>query len=659
MISIDKLTVRFGGIALFAEISLLINPKYRVGLVGKNGAGKTTLLKVLNGNIRPDEGQVTIPQGITIGYLPQEMKLIDDSNLLTETAKAFGAINQLEEELNDLNQALAKREDYESDEYLELCNKVAELSDRLHIMDSGKRQEKMEQTLKGLGFSPADFNKPTSTFSGGWRMRIELAKILLQSPNVLLLDEPTNHLDIESIQWLEDFLKNYNGAVVLISHDRTFLDTITNRTVEISLGKLYDFSMPYSKYVEERKIQREMQMATYKNQQKRIEETKEFIERFRYKATKAVQVQSRIKQLEKMDVVEIEEEDTAKINIRFPDAPRSGREVYKTKELVKQYGEKMVLYHIDLVIERGEKIAFVGKNGEGKSTLSKIITNETENTSGESILGHNVKIGYFAQNQDERMDGDDTVFDTIDKVAVGDIRTKIRDILGAFLFSGEDVDKKVKVLSGGEKSRLAMAKLMLEPYNFLVLDEPTNHLDIRSKDILKQALQFYNGTMVIVSHDRDFLQGLTDKVYEFKNHKIREYIGDIKEFLEKKKMENLSELEKQQSAKTKAPSNSGDKKKATAKDGTFREKKELEREIKKTSQTIEKTETDIENTEAEIAQLENIMADPEKLSQEKNPDHIYEKYNKQKKHLEELLVNWENKSEHLHALQAQKNKLEQ
>ncbi|NBC83882.1 MAG: ATP-binding cassette domain-containing protein [Bacteroidetes bacterium] len=650
MISIDKLTIRFGGVPLFSEISLLINPKDRIGLVGKNGAGKTTLLKVLYGLQKSDEGQVTQPEGITLGYLPQEMKLRDEHNLYDEASKAFDEVIHLENEIANLNQQITERTDYESEEYLALCDRLAEKSDHLHIVDGGKRSEKIEQTLKGLGFQQNDFNKPTSTFSGGWRMRIELAKVLLRHPNVLLLDEPTNHLDIESIQWLEDFLKNYPGAVVLISHDRAFLDAITNRTVEISLGKIYDFNVPYSKYVEERKIQRENQLATYKNQQKKIEDTREFIDRFRYKATKAVQVQSRIKQLEKMDVVEVEEEDKASINIRFPDAPRSGREVYKAKNLTKKYGDKLVLDAIDFVIERGEKIAFVGKNGEGKSTLSKIITGETEHTGGESIPGHNVNLGYFAQNQDERLNENNTVFETIDKIAVGDVRTRIRDILGAFLFSGEDVDKKVKVLSGGEKSRLAMASLMLEPYNFLVLDEPTNHLDMRSKDILKQALQNYNGSLIIVSHDRDFLQGLTSKVYEFKNHKIHENIGDIKNFLERKKLEHLKDLEK-------AQHKSGKKQVAEAKQPSnldYEERRALERDIRKAANKVRETEEKIENTEKSIQEYEAIMARPEKLNALEDQDKFYQQYNAKKKELEEFYNSWEKYTEILNELEIKK-----
>ena len=512
MISIDNINLRFGGFELFKKISFLVNTKDRIGLIGKNGAGKTTLLKILTGKENPTQGTVGIPKDTTIGYLPQQMIINDTRTLKEETALAFEELIFIEKKIARLNLKIAESKDYHSDEYLNYLDTITELNERYNLLGGENYEAELEKTLIGLGFERNDFTRPTSEFSGGWRMRVELAKLLLQKPDIFLLDEPTNHLDIESIQWLEDFLKNYNGAVVLVSHDKAFLNAVCNRTIEISLGKITDQKMNYSKFVLWKKEQREITLAAYRNQQKMIEDTEKFIERFRYKATKAVQVQSRIKQLEKLERIEIEEEDTSTLKLNFPPAPRSGKVVVSAKNIRKSYGTHLVLKDIDLTIENGEKVAFVGRNGEGKTTLSRIIMGELQHD-GELSLGHNVKIGYFAQNQAQLLNENLTVFETIDEIAVGDIRTKIRDILAAFLFKGEDIDKRVKVLSGGEKSRLAMIRLMLEPVNFLILDEPTNHLDIRSKEILKNALINFDGTIIVVSHDREFLNGLVNCIY--------------------------------------------------------------------------------------------------------------------------------------------------
>ncbi|NJM16370.1 MAG: ABC-F family ATP-binding cassette domain-containing protein [Bacteroidales bacterium] len=544
MVSLDNVTVRFSGVSLFENISVMFSQKEKAGLVGKNGAGKSTLLKLLAGIAQPSEGVVAKPSGFQIGYLPQEMNYADTTTVFKEAEKAFEQLMYLEKQMDSLTRELEERTDYESDGYMGIIDKLNQATEQFQLHDGSKKEAEIEKTLLGLGFLSNQFSRATNTFSGGWRMRIELAKVLLQKPNMLLLDEPTNHLDIESIQWLEQFLQQYEGIVILISHDRAFLDNITTRTVEIELGKLYDYKAPYSKYLGLRKERREQQLAAYRNQQKQITETEDFIERFRYKATKAVQVQSRIKQLDKIDRIQIEEEDNTTVNIRFPEAPRSGTIVVEAKELSKHYGDLTVLDKVDLIIERGEKIAFVGKNGEGKSTLAKIIVAETD-CNGLCKIGHNVNIGYYSQNQDELLRGEKTVLQTLDDIAVGDVRKRVRDILGAFLFSGEDVDKKVRVLSGGEKSRLAMARLMLQPYNLLVLDEPTNHLDIRSKDVLKQAIKDYNGTVIIISHDRQFLDGLADRIIEVRNKSLREHTGGIHHFIQKLQKEQNSLLKKE------------------------------------------------------------------------------------------------------------------
>ena len=547
MIAIQNLTVEFSAVPLFNNINYVINPRDRIALVGKNGAGKSTMLKIIAGLQNPTAGSVAVPSDTTIGYLPQQMKLADETTLVQEVRKAFSHIDAMQAHLDRMNQELAERTDYESEAYQRLIDSVTSLTDRLAIEQTENHEAEMEKTLLGLGFVRNDFARPTSEFSGGWRMRVELAKLLLQHPDVLLLDEPTNHLDIESIQWLEQFLKQKAKAVVLVSHDRAFIDNVTNRTIEISCGRIYDYAVNYSKFVELRRERIEQQTRAYQNQQKEIADTEAFIERFRYKATKAVQVQSRMKQLAKIERIEIDEVDTSHLNLRFPPAPRSGDYPVIADNVGKAYGDHQVFDHATFTISRGEKVAFVGKNGEGKSTLVKCIMGEIP-FSGHLKIGHNVKIGYFAQNQAQLLDESVSVFDTIDRVATGDIRLKIRDILGAFMFGGEASDKKVGVLSGGEKTRLAMIRLLLQPVNLLILDEPTNHLDMPSKDVLKQAIKDFDGTVIVVSHDREFLDGLVEKVYEFGGGKVRECLGGIYEFLEKKKLASLQELELSKSA---------------------------------------------------------------------------------------------------------------
>lgn len=543
MVLVDGLAVEFGGAALFSDISFAINPKDRIALMGKNGVGKSTLLKILAGVKEPTRGRVSMPKDFTIAYLPQHLMTEDNRTVFDETAQAFSHIHRLEEEIEHINNELTVRTDYESDEYMELIERVSALSEKFYGIEEINYDAAVEKTLLGLGFSRNDFGRLTSEFSGGWRMRIELAKILLQNPDLILLDEPTNHLDIDSVEWFEDFLVNSAKAVVVISHDRAFVDKITNRTIEVTMGRIYDYKATYSHYLELRKERRVQQQKQYDDQQKMIAETKEFIERFKGTYSKTLQVQSRVKMLEKLDLVEVDEVDTSALKLRFPPAPRSGSYPVSTASVSKRYDEKLIFDDVSFTIERGEKVAFIGRNGEGKSTLVKCIMDEID-FGGNLQLGHNVKIGYFAQNQASLLDGELTVFQTIDDIAVGDIRTKIRDILGAFMFGREDIDKKVKVLSGGERTRLAMIKLLLEPVNLLILDEPTNHLDMKTKDILKQALIDFDGTVIVVSHDRDFLDGLVSKVYEFGNQKVTEHLEDIYGFLAKKKMENLREIER-------------------------------------------------------------------------------------------------------------------
>ena len=645
MVSIDNVTVSFGGWDLFKDISLLINPRDRIGLVGKNGAGKTTLLKVIMGQQPPTSGVVTMSGDTTLGYLPQQMKVHDTTTLVEETAKAFEEVLQLEAEMERLTAEIALRDDYQSEEYGELVHRLSEATERHNLLGGESRDAQIERTLLGLGFKREDLNKPTSTFSGGWRMRIELAKLLLRKPSVFLLDEPTNHLDIESIQWLEGYLKDYPGAVLLISHDRDFLDNVTNRTVELLLGKVYDYKVPYSQYVVLRKERREAQVAAYNNQQRLIEKSEEFIEKFRYKPTKSNQVQSRIKQLEKLERIEIDEEDLSALNLKFPPAPRSGQIVAEVKEVGKSFGAKRVFSGADFTIEKGDRIALVGRNGEGKTTLARILIGELEPSEGSIKVGANVSIGYYAQNQDDLMDGEFTVYDTLDKVAVGDIRTRLRDILGAFLFRGEDVDKKVKVLSGGERSRLAMARMMLSPHNLLVLDEPTNHMDMRSKDILKEALLKYDGTLVVVSHDREFLDGLVDKVYEFRDGGVKEYLGGIRYFLEKRRLEDMRQIE----AREVAP-------KVTAKAGSGKEdylaKKENEKLIRKTQKAIEDVEVKVMALEEELAEWDRKMASPEEYGLDLADSALFEQYNALKQRLAYEEHEWEKLCYELEILQS-------
>ncbi len=543
MVSVDGLAVEFGGTTLFSDISFQINEKDRIALMGKNGAGKSTLLKILAGVRQPTRGRVTAPKDCVIAYLPQHLMTEDGRTVFEEASMAFSHLKEMEREIEVLNNELATRTDYESEDYMALIEKVATMSEKFYAIDLTHFEEDVEKALLGLGFERSDFTRPTSDFSGGWRMRIELAKLLLQDPDVLLLDEPTNHLDIESIQWLEHFLTESARAVVVISHDRKFVDNITTRTIEVTMGRIYDYKVNYSKYLELRKERREQQMKQYEEQQKMIQETKDYIERFKGTYSKTLQVQSRVKMLEKLQIIEVDEEDTSALRLKFPPSPRSGSYPVTMEDVGKRYGDHRVFGGVNLTVERGNKIAFVGRNGEGKSTLVKCIMGEIEHE-GTLTLGHNVQIGYFAQNQASLLDGELTVFQTIDDVAQGEIRTKIRDLLGAFMFGGEDSTKKVKVLSGGERTRLALLKLLLNPVNLLILDEPTNHLDLKTKDILKQALVAFDGTLIVVSHDRDFLDGLVSKVYEFGHGKVREHLCGIYEFLEQKKMENLQELER-------------------------------------------------------------------------------------------------------------------
>ena len=635
MISLDNLTISYGGWTLFDGISFMINPKDRIGLVGKNGAGKTTLLRVITGEQQPTEGAVTINGECSIGYLPQQMRVADTTTLIAETAKAFDEVLKIEADIERLTAEIGSRTDYESEEYTNLIHRLNDANDRYHILGGDTRDADIERTLLGLGFKRSDFERPTREFSGGWRMRIELAKLLLKRPSIFLLDEPTNHLDIESIQWLEDYLKNYNGAVLLISHDRAFLDNVTTRTVEISLGKAYDYKVPYSKYVVLRAERRAQQMAAYENQQRLIEKTEEFIEKFRYKPTKSNQVQSRIKQLDRLERIEVDEEDLSRLNIKFPPAPRTGQIVAEVKGVGKAFGEKRIFSGAEFTIERGQKIALVGRNGEGKTTFARMLIGELEQSEGEIKLGANVNIGYYAQNQDDLMDGEFTVFDTLDRVAVGDIRTRLRDILGAFLFRGEDIEKKVKVLSGGERSRLAMARLMLEPYNLLVLDEPTNHMDMRSKDILKDALQKFDGTVVVVSHDREFLDGLVDRIYEFRDGGVREYLGDIWYFLEKRKVESLQDIERHDKPTTTPKSTES----ATAGKLSYEQKKEQEKLIRKLRKAVESIEEETAKVEKQIAEYDARFA----VATEYNADD-YAKYNALKEQYDHLMHEWEKAS---------------
>lgn len=607
MLSVENVTVQFGGFTLLDDISFVLNNNERVALVGKNGAGKSTLLKIISGLTKPSLGNVSYPKETSIGYLPQQMTLNDNLSVREEASLAFEHLQKMEQNLEYLNTQLAERTDYESDEYQTIIQRSADLQELLQMSGIHNFEGEVEKTLLGLGFKSEDFERPTKEFSGGWRMRIELAKLLLQNHDVLLLDEPTNHLDIESIQWLENFLKTHSNAVMLVSHDRAFLDAITNRTIEIVLGDVHDYKVNYSKYVELRKERREQQIKAYENQQKQIKETQDFIDRFRYKPSKSNQVQSRVKQLEKLQIIEIDEIDNSRLNLKFPPAPRSGSYPVITENLAKSYGNHLVFKDATFTIERGEKVAFVGKNGEGKSTLVKCIMNEIDYT-GKLELGHNVKIGYFAQNQAQMMDENLTVFESIDNVAVGDIRTKIRDILGAFMFGGEASDKKVAVLSGGERGRLAMIKLLLEPVNLIILDEPTNHLDMTSKDVLKKAINKFEGTAIIVSHDRDFLDGLVTKVYEFGGGKVVEHLGGIYDFLSKKRLDTLQQLEKSIEKDTESKTTDLE---PTNNKLTYEEQRELNKQKRKVERLIEDNEKKIEELEAKISIIEAELSKPD------------------------------------------------
>ncbi len=658
MISIDNISIRFGAFVLFDGISFQVNPGDRIALVGRNGAGKTTILNLIAGMQEADEGRVVKTAGKTVGYLPQQMKHRKGKTLYREALNAFESVIALKKRIDAITAELGDRSDYESREYLELIQELSNANEQFELEGGNTIHAEVEQTLVGLGFRPEDMDRPVHEFSGGWRMRIELAKILLSRPDYILLDEPTNHLDIESIQWLENFLSNYPGGILIISHDRAFIDKVTNRTIELSLGKIYDYRVPYSKYIQLKEERIAVQHAAYENQQKLIQDTEQFINRFRYKATKAVQVQSRIKQLEKLDRIEVEKEDDRVMNVKFPPAKRSGTIVVEARDLTKSFGELRVLNGVNMVIERGEKVAFVGKNGEGKTTLSRILVGELGHEGGLK-MGHNVELGYFAQNQDEIMDGNLTVLETVDQAAVGDIRTRIRDILGAFLFSGEDVDKKVKVLSGGERSRLAMARMLLQPFNLLILDEPTNHLDLRSKDILKSALLAFDGTLIVVSHDREFLDGLVDKVFEFRDHRVHEHLGGIYDFLQRRKLSSLREIERKdrgeraepgkggaegkkagtEAASTDGPAGSvGDEQKpAPSNKALYAEKKEQEKKIRKIANRVKSLEHEIEQIEKELSRMDEMLMNPDNIKGME----VYEDYEQLKKKHDEVLASWE------------------
>ena len=605
MISINSVTVSYGGFTLLSDINFNISEQDKIGLVGKNGAGKSTMLKLICGLQNPTTGKIAVPGSVKIGYLPQIMEHHKGKSVIDETMTAFQEMFDLEAELERVTAELGERTDYESESYSKLIVHLNELNDRLAILRNDSPQVQAEKTLMGLGFKYEELGRPTETFSQGWNMRIELAKILLGKPDVMLLDEPTNHLDIESIEWLEDYLKNCRCSIVLISHDRKFLDNVTNRTIEIMLGRIHDYKVPYSKYLELRKERLAQQRAAYENQQRMIEKTEDFIERFRYKPTKSNQVQSRVKQLEKLERIEVDMEDKSALSVKFPPAPRSGDIVYKAENLTLGYDSKIVFSGAEIEIRRGEKVALVGRNGEGKTTLMRAITGSLRPMEGTSRVGYNVSIGYYEQNQEDVLDKQDTVFGTLDRIAVGDIRLKLRDILAAFLFKGEDIDKKVAVLSGGERARLAMAKLMLRPYNLLCLDEPTNHMDILSKDILKQALKAYDGTLVVVSHDRDFLDGLVDKVYEFRDGQVKEFLGGVSDFLEKRRLDSLNELERKQQD---APLPTAKEESAGA--GQYRQNKFISKEEKKLRNRISYLEKKIDEVQARMKEIETVLANP-------------------------------------------------
>ena len=642
MISINSLTVAYGGFTLLNDINFHISESDKIGLVGKNGAGKSTILKLICGYQTPTSGRVAVPSGIKIGYLPQIMEHHRGRTVIDEAMTAFADMFALEDELERIAVELGERTDYESKAYQDLIVRMNEVNDRLSFSRSDNPQVLAERTLMGLGFKYEELSRPTETFSQGWNMRIELAKILLSKPDVLLLDEPTNHLDIESIEWLEGYLKEYRGSLVLISHDRKFLDNVTNRTVEIMVGRIHDYKVPYSKYLELRKERLAQQQAAYENQQRMIEKTEEFIEKFRYKPTKSNQVQSRVKQLEKLERIEVDIEDKSTLAVKFPPAPRSGDIAYKAVDMKVGYGEKVVFSDAQIEVRRGEKVALVGRNGEGKTTLMRVIMRELDPMAGDSKVGYNVNIGYYAQNQEDILDKEDTVFGTLDRIAVGDIRLKLRDILGAFLFKGEDIDKKVAVLSGGERARLAMAKLILKPYNLLALDEPTNHMDIRSKDILKQALKAYDGTLIIVSHDRDFLDGLVDKLYEFRDGKVKEHLGGVQDFLERRKLETLNELERHYKVVEEKPAEVVQKKEEAKQE--YQAKKFISKEERKIRNRISFLEKVIAEIEAKMAEIETVLSNP---GPSDDVIELTRTYLENKRELDYKMEEWEKLSESL------------
>ncbi len=644
MVSLENVTVSFGGTDLFRDVQLMVNQQDRIGLVGRNGAGKSTLFHVIAGDMTPSEGRVNRPHDLRIGFLAQHIARRDDRSVMGETLEAFEELNAIERELARINVLLTSAEGSSPQDHDRLAMRLADLTDHYHLMGGGREEALAERTLLGLGFEREQFDQPTIQLSGGWRMRIELAKILLRTPDLLLLDEPTNHLDIESIQWLEDYLKGYAGALMLVSHDRRFLDTVTTRTVELSLGKARSFNVPYTQYMALRKEQHAQQEAAYRNQQREIEKTEDFINRFRYKPAKSNQVQSRIRMLEKMELVEVEETDNSKLSIRFPPAPRAGDTVLRVEDVAMGFGGKTVFSDAHFSVERGEKVAFVGRNGEGKTTMARVILGELQPTKGAVKIGHNVEIGYFAQDQESVLDPNLTVFETVDRVAVGSIRTKIRDLLGAFLFRGEDVDKPVRVLSGGERNRLAMVKLMLHPYNLLILDEPTNHLDIQAKDILKQALQRYDGTLILVSHDRDFLSGLVGKVYEFGHGRVREHLGGIEDFLNTRKLADLEQLNATEVADVAADST----KPKSASREEWKQRKQRDNEIQRHRRTIEQLEREIANGEAKQKEMEAQLANPENME---NIECLLQEYNGLKAQVARLMKQWEEQSYELEVLE--------
>ena len=636
VISVNNISVYFGSQELFDQVSFMVNKGDKIGLVGKNGAGKSTLLRILSREQVPNEGSLATPNQITIGYLKQDLDFEDGRSVQEEAEQAFQKIKSIEQQIVDVNFQMSNRNDYESQAYLDLISSLNELNEQFHLLGGYSIQSDLSQVLLGLGFQKSDFSRLTNEFSGGWRMRLELAKILLQKPDILLLDEPTNHLDIESIIWLEQWLKNYNGAVVLVSHDRAFLDAVTNRTIELILGKANDYKASYSKYVELRKERQEKQIQSKKNQDKHIKHTEKLIEKFRYKKNKAAFAQSLIKKLNKLDRIEVEQDDLSAMFFRFPPAPHSGKISFRAKKITKSYGNLEVLNHVDLEVERGEKIAFVGKNGEGKTTLAKIIVDELD-FQGQVELGHQVKFGYYAQNQSDLLDESKTILQLIEDAADEHARPRVRDILGSFLFRGEAVEKKIKVLSGGERARVALCKLLLEPVNLLIMDEPTNHLDMKSKDILKLALERFDGTLIIVSHDRDFLQGLTEKVYEFKDKNIKEYLGDVNDFLEVKMLENFKDFELRNPAKKSINS-----KESSANKLSYEERKQLDKDIRKLSNQLAKIEREVDALEQELMQLDLELANPEKFKEMSKKEGFFEEYQQKQQKLSNFMQNWEN-----------------